>query len=173
MFTRFIENVCGSLSTRRSFKSRMLCCVARWRRCAFKRWKSFPIPNSASHAAKFWKAYKSTGQGLFGSSMIRAFRWTTTLRRRRSRSGCGAKELLRLGFSLERPTGGGNVFAVGHTGALENQSTIVVDVVLGELCGGRGKAPENIQRFLPWNLSPERRVALAEQAASPSTADTS
>jgi len=36
-----------------------------------------------------------------------------------------------------------------------------------------GKAPEDIQQFLPWNLSPERRVALAEQAASPSTADTS
>jgi transposase len=36
-----------------------------------------------------------------------------------------------------------------------------------------GKAPENIQQFLPWNLSPERRVALAEQATSPSTADTS
>jgi transposase len=36
-----------------------------------------------------------------------------------------------------------------------------------------GKAPEDIQRFLPWNLSPERRVALSEQAASRSTADTS
>jgi transposase len=36
-----------------------------------------------------------------------------------------------------------------------------------------GKAPEDIQQFLPWNLSPERRVALAEQATSPSTADTS
>jgi hypothetical protein len=36
-----------------------------------------------------------------------------------------------------------------------------------------GKAPEDIQRFLPWNLSPERRVALAEQATSPSTGDTS
>jgi transposase len=36
-----------------------------------------------------------------------------------------------------------------------------------------GKSPENIQQFLPWNLSPDRRAALAEQAASPSTADTS
>jgi transposase len=36
-----------------------------------------------------------------------------------------------------------------------------------------GKAPEDIQQFLPWNLSSERRVALAEQATSPSTADTS
>jgi transposase len=36
-----------------------------------------------------------------------------------------------------------------------------------------GKAPEDIQQFLPWNLSPERRMALAEQAASPSTTDTS
>ena len=36
-----------------------------------------------------------------------------------------------------------------------------------------GKSPEAIQQFLPWNLSPERRVALAEQVASPSTADTS
>jgi transposase len=36
-----------------------------------------------------------------------------------------------------------------------------------------GKSPDDIQQFLPWNLSPERRVALAEQAASPSTADTS
>jgi transposase len=36
-----------------------------------------------------------------------------------------------------------------------------------------GKSPDDIQQFLPWNLSPEWRVALAEQAASPSTADTS
>ena len=36
-----------------------------------------------------------------------------------------------------------------------------------------GKSPDDIQQFLPWNLPPERRVALAEQAASPSTADTS
>jgi len=36
-----------------------------------------------------------------------------------------------------------------------------------------GKSPENIQQFLPWNLPPERRVALADQPASPSTADTS
>jgi transposase len=36
-----------------------------------------------------------------------------------------------------------------------------------------GKAPDDIQPFLPWNLSPERRVALAEQATSPATADTS
>ena len=35
-----------------------------------------------------------------------------------------------------------------------------------------GKVPEDIQQFLPWNLSPERRVALAEQATSPSTTDT-
>jgi transposase len=36
-----------------------------------------------------------------------------------------------------------------------------------------GKSPDDIQQFLPWNLSPECRTALAEQAASPSTADTS
>jgi transposase len=36
-----------------------------------------------------------------------------------------------------------------------------------------GKSPDDIGQFLPWNLSPERRMALAEQAASPSTADTS
>jgi transposase len=36
-----------------------------------------------------------------------------------------------------------------------------------------GKATDDIQPFLPWNLSSERRKALAEQAASPSTADTS
>jgi transposase len=36
-----------------------------------------------------------------------------------------------------------------------------------------GKSPDDIQKFLPWNLSPERLAALAEQAASPSTADTS
>jgi len=27
-----------------------------------------------------------------------------------------------------------------------------------------GKSPDDIQQFLPWNLSPERRVALAEQS---------
>lgn len=36
-----------------------------------------------------------------------------------------------------------------------------------------GKSPDDIQQFLPWNLSPERGAALAEQATSPSTADTS
>jgi transposase len=36
-----------------------------------------------------------------------------------------------------------------------------------------GKAPKDIQPFLPWNLSSERCAALAEQATSPSTADTS
>lgn len=36
-----------------------------------------------------------------------------------------------------------------------------------------GKIPEDIQQFLPWNLSPERRAALADHAASPSLADTS
>jgi transposase len=36
-----------------------------------------------------------------------------------------------------------------------------------------GQSPDDIQQFLPWNLSPERRLALAKQAASASTADTS
>jgi transposase len=36
-----------------------------------------------------------------------------------------------------------------------------------------GKSPDDIQQFLPWNLSPERRLALVEQGASPPTADTS
>jgi transposase len=36
-----------------------------------------------------------------------------------------------------------------------------------------GKSPDDIQQFLPWNLSPERRVALADQPASPLTVDTS
>ena len=36
-----------------------------------------------------------------------------------------------------------------------------------------GKSPHDIQQFLPWNLSPQRRVELADQAASPSPLDTS
>jgi transposase len=36
-----------------------------------------------------------------------------------------------------------------------------------------GKAPADIQPFLPWNLSPECLAALAERTAPPSTADTS
>lgn len=36
-----------------------------------------------------------------------------------------------------------------------------------------GKAPEDIQPFLPWNLSTERRAALAVRTTPPSTADTS
>jgi len=36
-----------------------------------------------------------------------------------------------------------------------------------------GKAPADIQPFLPWNLSPERLAALAERAPSTSTTDTS
>jgi transposase len=36
-----------------------------------------------------------------------------------------------------------------------------------------GKAPEDVQPFLPWNLSDERRVALGAPAPAPSTHDTS
>lgn len=36
-----------------------------------------------------------------------------------------------------------------------------------------GVAPNDIQPFLPWNLSPERRAALTERTTLPSTADTS
>jgi transposase len=43
-----------------------------------------------------------------------------------------------------------------------------------ECCAAAGgKAPEDIQPFLPWNLSPQRYAALAEQAPSPPTDDTS
>jgi transposase len=44
---------------------------------------------------------------------------------------------------------------------------------LKSCAGAGGKAPEDIQPFLPWNLSPEQHVALAEHATSPTTADTS
>jgi transposase len=36
-----------------------------------------------------------------------------------------------------------------------------------------GKSPDDIQQFLPWNLSPERLATLADRSTSPSTADTS
>jgi hypothetical protein len=36
-----------------------------------------------------------------------------------------------------------------------------------------GKAPEDIQPFLPWNLSDERRVALGTPARVPSAPNTS
>jgi len=36
-----------------------------------------------------------------------------------------------------------------------------------------GKSPDDIQQFLPWNLSPERLAALAMRTASPFTTDTS
>lgn len=36
-----------------------------------------------------------------------------------------------------------------------------------------GKAPENIQTFLPWNLSAERRAALAMRTTTPAAHDTS
>jgi transposase len=36
-----------------------------------------------------------------------------------------------------------------------------------------GKAPENIQTFLPWNLSAERRAALAMRTTTPAADDTS
>jgi len=36
-----------------------------------------------------------------------------------------------------------------------------------------GKSPDDIQPFLPWNLSSERRVALAMRPTYPTTADTS
>jgi hypothetical protein len=36
-----------------------------------------------------------------------------------------------------------------------------------------GKAPEDIQPFLPWNLSDERRLALGSPVTPPSTNNTS
>ena len=54
-----------------------------------------------------------------------------------SRAGRGAKELLRIRLVVEWPAGSDDVFAVGHAGALANQSALVADVVLRELCGGR------------------------------------
>jgi hypothetical protein len=42
-----------------------------------------------------------------------------------------------FGCKSEKSSGSDDVFAVGYADPLENQSTIVVDVVLGELCGGR------------------------------------
>ena len=50
-----------------------------------------------------------------------------------------------------------------------DQSRGQVRVLQDKLFGRKS----DIQQFLPWNLSSERRAALAEQATSPSTADTS
>ena len=36
-----------------------------------------------------------------------------------------------------------------------------------------GRAPEDIQPFLPWNLSDERRAALAMRTTIPAATDTS
>ena len=42
-----------------------------------------------------------------------------------------------------------------------------------ESCAAGGKAPENIDPFLPWNLSDERRATLAMRPAPPAAANTS
>ena len=39
--------------------------------------------------------------------------------------------------------------------------------------GEHGRAPEDIEPFLPWNLSDERREALAMHTSTPATIDTS
>src|SRR5664279_4323962 len=56
-------------------------------------------------------------------------------------AGCGggAEELLRLGFALEWPVGGGGVLDLRHVGAVGAQSPEVADVVLRALRGGRGQ----------------------------------
>ena len=41
------------------FQEQEACCVGRWRRCVPRRWKNFPIPNSANHAARFWRASRA------------------------------------------------------------------------------------------------------------------
>ena len=69
--------------------------------------------------------------------MILASRWTTTLRNERLAGRPWHKELLRIRLVVEWPAGSDDVFAVGHAGALANQSAIVADVVLRELCSGR------------------------------------
>ena len=42
----------------------------------------------------------------------------------------------------------------------------MADVVLRALRGGRDKVPENIQLFLPWNLSEEKKETVASLLGS-------
>ncbi len=84
----------------------------------------------------------------------------------------GAEELLRLGFRMEWSTGGCVVLDLRHVGDVEAQSSEMADVVLRALRGGRRQGPENIQLYLPWNLSEEKKKELGN-AGLPQGDDTS
>ena len=67
---------------------------------------------------------------------------------RRARPGCGAEELLWLGFALEWPAGVGDVLDLCHVVTVEDQSPAMADVVLRAVCDGRGPGPERYPAVL-------------------------
>ena len=73
---------------------------------------------------------------------------------------------------MEWSTSGRVVLDLRHVVDVEAESSEMVDVVLRALRGGRGKVPENIQLFLPWNLSEEKKKELGN-AGLPQGEDTS
>ena len=73
-----------------------------------------------------------------------------------------ARKLLRLGVALEWSTDGGVVLDLGHVGAVEAQSPEMADVVFEHCAAAGGKVPGDVQSFLPWNLSEERKKELGE-----------
>jgi hypothetical protein len=122
-------------------------------------------------AVRFCKASKSTGRASYGSSMIHAFRWTTTPRNARA-------AVARKNFY-----GSGSLWSGRLAAAMFSLLATLAQWKLNprrwltwylESCAAAGgKAPAEIQPFLPWNLSDERRSALGAPAAAPSAPNTS
>ena len=71
---------------------------------------------------------------------------------------------------MERPLGGNALFDLRHASALADQPSGLVD--LQACAAADGQTPEDISRFLPWNLSDERRDQLNAQPP-PAAFDTS
>ena len=75
--------------------------------------------------------------------------------------------------------------AVGHRGfggtgdqragasAADSSAKISLPFESGSCAGAGGKAPEDMEPFLPWNLSEERRAKLGTPTAAPPASDTS
>src|SRR3990172_11918941 len=87
-----------------------------------------------AHRRRIRRRRYSAGQQRFGT--------------RGPRPGRGTEKLLRIGFLVERPFGGDDVFALGDAGPLETQSASVADVGLGKLRGSRRESSRRYRAVL-------------------------
>ena len=139
-----------------------------------KRWKNFPIPNSASRAARFWKASQEHWTGLIRFVDDPRIPMDNNASERAGRGPAVARKNFYGSGSLWSGRLAAAMFSLLATLAhWKLNPRRWLTWYLESCAAAGGKAPEDIQPFLPWNLSAERRAALAMRTTTPAAADTS